>query len=317
MEILCSDLVLLICKFIGTEKDVIQVLSTCKYLHGYKNKIIFNKYLPIEKAYRLSYYDSFTTLELSNIVQKKYMDQRNHYIIHLPKNIKKLTVTNYEGPLDFIQNSGLTHLYLLRNCKVDLKNLKFPNTLQYLTWNIRYNKSYLEKNMPIGLKELSIDNMRCGSLVIPNSISTLIINEHCNIGHIELPKFLNILILYTKRIEKITFPEKINEIRINVDDNFLNFPDNFNTLVIDKYNGNSVFKNLPYHLGYTNNKFTINIETLVLKRKTFFNTLPKLKKILVDKEVLEERVNTYGNYFSIKYNDYLQDTFPDVEIIPI
>lgn len=188
-------------RILCNEKDITQFLSTCKYLNGFKSKIVFKQFVWLDKIYILWYKDSFINIKLSNNIHKY-----DSHALRLPKAIQKLVMTDYSGEIYFIENTCLTHLSILRRCNLRTKNLIFPKTLQYLTWNHKRPKRFPTEGMPSSLKQLSISNYRHYPLVVPGSIKTLIINNNCFITDMKMPNTLDKIII-SKKLERINHYE--------------------------------------------------------------------------------------------------------------
>lgn len=282
-NILYNDIVLLVCKFIYNEKDIINFLSACKYLNDFKGKIIFNSYVLLEKVHHLWYYDNFTTIKLTNLVHK-----RISHITHLPKNIQKLTITDYAGSLDFIENSILTHLYVLKNCNINTSKIKFPHTLQYLTWNIKQKHRFPAENIKYPLKELNIANYRNKSLVVPASVKTFILNDYCCLKYIEMPQNFHEIIINWFDVKQFVFPNNLHKLHINCISYFLpHLPNNLYQLTI----GKNCDTDIDVYLSCNS---PINIEVLILKSVADISccTFTKLKKILIDEKLINASIYT-------------------------
>lgn len=314
-QTLYSDIIFLLCKFIGGEKDVVKFLSCNKYLHGLKNKIKFLSTIPVRCVYNLWYYDSFTNLKLSDKIYthadlKTTDNIFTGCITHLPRNIKKLIVTNYEGSLDFIENSGLVSLFFTDSCKITTP--KFPNTLQYLSWNINQIPFYTE-NIPKNLKKMSISNYQNESLVLPSSISTLVINSNCSFDHIETQGLKKLIINSDTKIF-FELPEKLDELRINryyYKFTFSKLPESLKYLVIGKYKENLAFT----HLNFA---YPVRIKTLVINRITFISSrsFPNIEKIFIKKNLTNVSVvPNIMNLLALTYLDYINSLNLGAEIV--
>lgn len=302
-QTLCNDILFIICQFIDNEKNLIHFLSSCRYLNGFKNKIKINFLVPLEKIYNLPYYDNFTNIRLSKLTNK-FMKR----IEHLPKNAKKLTVTDYMGSLHFIENSNLTHLYLLEKCSVGTKRLVFPTTLIHLSWHIEQVQHFPFFTLPKSLVELDISNYKHKYLKIPNSVTKLVLGDNnkylykniiLSADHININDTSSNIIF-------IELPRNLYKLEIKCDNlHFLELPKNLHELVIDRH------KNLFFYYGqyYSLTDYIINVKTLVLKKTVFLSPelFPNLIKILIDKTITDIYIYPFGPYASqITYLDYIK-----------
>lgn len=333
-----NDIVLLICKFIDNNKQKIQFLSSCKYLDKFKDKINYYSCIAIEKVYYLWYYDRFINLKITNNVSKIYSGLK-----YLPSDIKKLTISNYSGDLDCIKYSKtLTHLYINGNM-TSTENLKFPPNLFHLSWNIEHNAEFPTKKMPSSLKELIISNYYSEELIVPESVTSLVINEKCTVTYIKLPKNLQKLVLkkhmiitdYPSSLKELTIanygltnlevPESVTSLVINenCEIGLIKYPKNLRELCINC--GASSFQIIPGYIhqltigerchplliAEDKDLFTLNIsppnriKVLVLSNIVYINNIfPELTKIFVKKNIMKNLVS-YQNKICT-YSEYLK-----------
>lgn len=209
-QIFCKDIVLLICDFVNNDKYIIYFLSTCKYFHKLKDKIKYRTRVPIEKINHLWYRDCF-----SDLVVKITKYKNKGCTEHLPRGTNKLVLMNHRGNLDCIANSNITHLYLELGCRISTKNLKLPSTLFHLTWNISKNQCF-PSNVPSSLKELVVSNYNYQSLVIPDSITSLVIDKKCSTIFITLPNTLEKLVM-RRDIQIYHYPNSLRYLELDYD----------------------------------------------------------------------------------------------------
>lgn len=173
-RIFCKNIVQHVCNFIEQRKDIIYFLSTCKYFHGLKNEINYGTFVNVQKIAHLPYRDRFINIIITHIIDAD----------KLSKNVKNLVLLNYRGDLDLSKYTSITYLVIGFGCKLRMKNLELPPNLYYLTLHMKYMQKFPWAKMPTTLKELVITDYKHKSLVIPKSVTSLVIGDNCVIKDI-------------------------------------------------------------------------------------------------------------------------------------
>src|SRR5579872_3143841 len=150
MDILVIDCIINITSYL-INHDIINFLSTSKYLHLLKDKIHYNNPVAICDIQKLHYYDQFTNIIINNLTYT------------LPKNITHLTINFIDYGFD----------YGWRYSNKDIKTY-IPSTVTHLLFK-EYIRTNIKDCIPDTITHLNLGSRFNGSIkdCIPNSITHL------------------------------------------------------------------------------------------------------------------------------------------------
>lgn len=293
-QILYKDIILIICRFIGDEKDITYFLSVCKYLYKFKNEIYYSRSVEPNDIIYTSYYDRFTNLVISERIHKLLK-----YNFKFPLNLRHLTITNYEGNLNFIRNTNITHLYLMENCKINTKKFILPPSLFHLTWKLERMQRFPFNSIPPTLKEICIGNYQYEFKKFPSTLVSIIIdkNNFFGVPPYFFPENLKKLVLIGYGVNIFDLPKSIEEIHLVGCElkTITNFPKNLLHLVLDKTSGTgSLEMKLPLNLKTIT--ITGNIKKLPKEYPVSFEKIRIKKKLLCKKIKYEGSAMPYKKY---------------------
>lgn len=308
-QILCKDIILIICWYIDNDRDKINFLSVCKFLHRFKNELEYNKMVPIKVVGHLWYFNSFTNI----IIPEKIRYITNQ--MKLPPSLRKLTLSNFHGQLNFLKYLNITHLYITDNCRIDTYKLHLPDTLSHITWNINNEQQHFPaKSIPSSVTEICLGNYALDFIKLPHPemISSLIIEKGYKFSLrklITLPNLKKLVINSNDFIYGNKLPNTIEDLHLKGHCYFVAI-DSLPNLIYFTFGG-AGFLDLDLNLNLPPKLKVITVES-VTNLPTYYPS--GFEKIRIQKKLLEEEYKECYNTPTLKM--LYEEEYKDHHYIP-